>query len=254
MPALLDALRTRRYRILSGLPYLPSRCLKHEGFMNLPTERPYYWLFALLALVGLAADQASKYVVFAKLYPGDREGLTQLDVIPNYFALRTAYTGAQFPDNEWQSPLRTLSGPRVPHVNRGALFGIGNEGESGMNSVFAVVSVLAAGFILLWAARSSVAQDRFLSIALGLILGGTLGNLYDRVIFNGVRDFLYCYYVYHVDGVAKERPWPDFNIADCCLVCGAGVLLVHSFFVTEKAPDKVEAAAPLQATTPVNGV
>jgi signal peptidase II len=221
--------------------------------MKPTTERTYYWLFALLALVGLAADQASKYVVFAKLYPSDRERLTQLDVVPGYFALRTFYTYDQFPDQEWLSPLRTLSGPRVPHVNRGALFGIGNgEGDAGMNGLFAVISVLAAGFILIWAARPLVAQDRFLSIALGLILGGTIGNLYDRIVFNGVRDFLYCYYETHV--------WPDFNIADCCLVCGAGVLLVHSFLVSEKstppspAGPATEAAAPMQATSPANGV
>ena len=39
--------------------------------MKFSMERPYLWLFAILALVGLAADQASKYVVFARLYPAE---------------------------------------------------------------------------------------------------------------------------------------------------------------------------------------
>ena len=220
--------------------------------MKLPTERRFYWLFAILAVVGLVADLSSKYVVFAKLYPVDGERLTQLDVIPGCFALRTFYNFESFPADDRLAPLRTLSGPRIPHVNKGALFGIGNEGESGMNSVFAVISVLAGGFIVLWARRPSVAQDRFLSIALGLILGGTIGNLFDRIVFSGVRDFLFCYYQDHV--------WPDFNIADCCLVCGAGVLLVHSFLVGEKTsqpstPDSTsEAITSLQTTSPANGV
>src|SRR5277367_4291792 len=69
MSPLLDAPRRLRYRTLSGLPCLPS--LTHEGLMKFSTDRPYLLLFGLLAFVGLVADQASKYVVFAKLYPDD---------------------------------------------------------------------------------------------------------------------------------------------------------------------------------------
>ena len=197
--------------------------------MKFSTERPYLWLFAILAVVGLAADQASKYVVFAKLYPdapGDQT--IPLDVIPSYFALQTNYTHDQDAGDLPLSFLRTIGGDRLPHVNKGALFGIGNSGD-GMNPYFAALSILAACFITFWASRPSVAGDRFLCLALGLILGGTLGNLYDRIVFGGVRDFLHCYYGTHV--------WPDFNIADCCLVCGAGVLLAHSLLVTEATPE-----------------
>ena len=64
-------------------------------------------------------------------------------------------------------------------------------------------------------------------VALGLILGGTIGNLYDRLVFGGVRDFLYFYKI----------EWPVFNVADCCLVVGAGVLLVQALFVAP-APEQ----------------
>ncbi len=57
-------------------------------------------------------------------------------------------------------------------------------------------------------------------MALGLILSGTLGNLFDRVVFNGGRDFLYFYWI----------EWPVFNVADCCLVCGAFLLLAQAFW------------------------
>ena len=68
--------------------------------------------------------------------------------------------------------------------------------------------------------RPTTARDRALCGALGLILAGTLGNLYDRLIFDGVRDFLYFHWF----------EWPVFNLADCCLVCGAFLLLVQAFW------------------------
>lgn len=212
--------------------------------MNAATTRPYLWLFGILAIVGLVADQTSKYVVFTKLYPAEAESETVVPVIHGLFSLRTMYTFTVDPGDQTLSRLRTVSGERLPHVNKGALFGIGNDGD-GLNHVFAIISVLAAGFIVFWASRPSVASDRFLCLALGLILGGTLGNFYDRIVFGGVRDFLHCYYESHV--------WPDFNIADCCLVCGAGVLLVHSFLVTEPAKQP-EPAPALQTTTPAGGL
>ena len=66
--------------------------------------------------------------------------------------------------------------------------------------------------------------EKWLMAALGLILGGTVGNLYDRLVFNGVRDFLYFYYI----------EWPVFNFADCCLVVGAGLLLVQAIFASRQ--------------------
>ena len=75
------------------------------------------------------------------------------------------------------------------------------------------------------------AGDGWLCTALGLILAGTLGNLFDRVVFGGVRDFLYFYWI----------EWPVFNVADCFLVCGAGLLLLQAF--TSSAADKHKPAA-----------
>jgi signal peptidase II len=220
--------------------------------MNAASQRPHLWLVGLMALVGLAADQASKYVVFAKLYSGDH----RQEIFSGYFDLRVLYTSKPDPGDQPLSFLRTISADHLPHVNRGALFGIGNaeDGSEGWNTFFACISVAAAIFIVFWVRRPSVAQDRFLCLALGLILAGTLGNLYDRVVFGGVRDFLHCYYTYQVDGVARERIWPDFNIADCCLVCGACTLLVHSFFVSEKTTEPAKAEAAELPATPAGSV
>ena len=59
-----------------------------------------------------------------------------------------------------------------------------------------------------------------------------LGNLFDRIVFHGVRDFLYFYWF----------EWPVFNIADCLLVCGAAVLLLQAFFTPHESKPQLVAA------------
>jgi signal peptidase II len=107
--------------------------------------------------------------------------------------------------------------------------------------VFAVVSVLAAAAIVIWALRPATARDGLLCTALGLILGGTLGNLYDRAVFGGVRDFLHFYWF----------EWPVFNVADCCLVFGAGLLLIQAVWA-KPATDPAKPAEPATAAPSVN--
>jgi lipoprotein signal peptidase len=188
-------------------------------------EPSYRRLFWSLALIGLIVDQASKYIVFHELYqiatPYGAGKKGEVDLIPGAFKLLAQFSGEQDEGRDAFSPLRTWGSDLLPQVNRGALFGIGNGSAGDANTVFAVVSVLAAVAIICWSMRRNTGRERFLCLSLGLILAGTLGNLYDRVVFGGVRDFLYWYL-----GV----DWPVFNIADCCLVCGAGLLLLQAFF------------------------
>lgn len=181
----------------------------------LHAPRSYRWLFWSLALVGLAVDLGSKYVVFATL-PDQR-----LEVIPGAFSFIAEYTPEKDPGG-LLSPLRRISSDYLPRVNRGALFGLGADtGDGGdANTLFAVVSLVAAVAIIFWSTRPLAAHDRLLCLALGLILAGAAGNLYDRLVFGGVRDFLHWYYLVN---------WPVFNVADCCLVCGAGLLLLQAF-------------------------
>src|SRR5262249_6078312 len=80
--------------------------------------------------------------------------------------------------------------------------------------------IFAAVAMVYWGSRPTTARDPALCLALGLILAGTLGNLYDRLIFSGVRDFLHFYWF----------RFPVFNVADCCLVVGAFLLLTQAFF------------------------
>jgi lipoprotein signal peptidase len=183
------------------------------------TERSYRWLLCLLVLVGLSLDQATKYGVFKWLYTEDSDG-GSYEVVPGAFKLLAQYTKEAETGEGLRATLRTWSAARLPKVNQGALFGLGGEYKVYANSIFAVISVAAALAIAFWSTRPATARDGALCAALGLILAGTLGNLYDRLVFHGVRDFLYFYWI----------EWPVFNVADCCLVIGAFLLLAQAFF------------------------
>lgn len=213
---------------------------------NLKSDRAYLKLFWAMALVGFVVDQGSKYGVFSYLY---NDGLgDEIQVIPSAFKLIAQYTKDP-PQRETgeglMARLRTVSGEVLPYVNRGALFGLGGRDSRGRdaNHLFAVVSVAAAIAIVYWISRARTARDRLLCMSLGLILAGTLGNLFDRVVFQGVRDFLYWYYI--VD-------WPVFNIADCCLVCGASLLLLQAFLAQPQpsTSEVVSVAAEPQVAEP----
>ena len=173
---------------------------------------------------GVVVDQATKYGVFKWLYPAVGETRGEYQVVPGTFKLVAEFTGHSETAGGLRAWLRTVSGDMLPHVNHGALFGwkafLDGEKYAWLpNLLFAAVSVLAAGAIIAWSLRKSTVRDFALCAALGLILAGTLGNLYDRIVFDGVRDFLYFYLI----------EWPVFNVADCCLVCGAFLLLIQAF-------------------------
>jgi lipoprotein signal peptidase len=211
-------------------------------------ERSYRGLLWGLALVGTALDQATKYGIFRWLYNPDwvtspefaKDSFTpegSYEVFPGAFRFLAQFTKNIDATAGWRGTLRTLSGDLLPKVNQGALFGLGQEYAHWANSIFAVVSVVAAVAIFYWSTRRTTARDPFLCTALGLILAGTLGNLYDRLMFGGVRDFLHFYWF----------EWPVFNVADCCLVCGACLLLAQAFLSRPVAPEPVEAASQVPA-------
>jgi signal peptidase II len=205
-------------------------------------ERSYRGLLWALVLIGAATDQASKYEVFRKLY-NEGHG-DQLVVVPGAFKLLAQFTDQEGSSESVLSSLRTWSGPALPRVNHGALFGIrlgfGDQDAWLANTVFAIVSFMAAAAIIYWSTRPATFRDPFLSAALGLILAGTLGNLYDRLVFHGVRDFLYFHWI----------EWPVFNVADCCLVCGAFLLLAQAVMHRPVAPAPEREADLSLATVP----
>jgi lipoprotein signal peptidase len=194
-------------------------------------ERSYRGLFWTLAVGGALLDQVTKYRVFRWLY-NDGQG-DQFEVVPGAFRLLAQFTGKQETGTGFLAALRTWGGDTLPKVNHGALFGLGNDHVALANGLFAVVSLVAALALGYWGLRRARAGEGLLCAALGLILAGTLGNLYDRIVFGGVRDFLYFYWI----------EWPVFNVADCCLVCGASLLLLQAFSTRTAPTPRREKAA-----------
>ena len=172
-------------------------------------------LFIFLAIFGFSVDIVSKYVAFRSMYNGTSSNF--YDLIPGVFQFHVEFLPDKKRGECWFS---AFNGPIPPRVNHGALYGIGNDQTRLANRFFAGVSFIAAVAVGWWGTRPSTRNDRILTFALGLILGGTSGNLYDRIVFGGVRDFLHWYLF----------DFPVFNIADSCLVVGAITLLFHAFF------------------------
>ncbi len=204
--------------------------------MDERSYRSYRGLLWSLMLIGTSLDQISKYGVFKWLYKEGEGG--EYVLIPGVFKLLAQFTGGRDTASGLLHSLRTWSGEALPKVNHGALFGLGGEYASWANTIFAVVSILAAVAITYWSTRRATTRDMFLCAALGLILAGTLGNLYDRLVFGGVRDFLYFHWF----------EFPVFNVADSCLVCGAGLLLLQAFW-NRPVPEARTASMQLSAVS-----
>lgn len=123
-------------------------------------------------------------------------------------------------------------------VNLGAFNGwFGNL--PGLLRAVSIIAVVVTFLIVAVPARAGP----MLVIALGLLAGGAVGNLYDRIVFGGVRDFIK---FYHGDWV-----WPNFNVADSAICTGVGLLLLREILMMRKKPEE-ESAEPAKTaeTTP----
>ncbi len=109
--------------------------------------------------------------------------------------------------------------------NTGMAFGM----LRGWNPVFIIVGFVAIGFIFVYYRQFKASG--WMKISTGLLLGGALGNLTDRIIFGYVTDFLQFRWWF-----INLRWWPSFNIADACVVAGA-VMLILGMFERSKSVD-----------------
>ena len=106
----------------------------------------------------------------------------------------------------------------VHSENRGVAFGIFNDSTSEWRTTLLVLASLAAVAlvgVMLWNAQR---LDRFSLWGLSLILGGAAGNVFDRMLYGRVTDFLLLY--------IGSFQWPAFNVADSAIVVGSGFLLL----------------------------
>ena len=112
---------------------------------------------------------------------------------------------------------------RLTHTeNTGAAFSLFADSPSHWKTTllisFSVVAMVVVS-VLLWKQARALTMT---GVALSLILGGAVGNLWDRVASGRVVDFLLIYY--------KQYQWPVFNLADSSIVIGASLLVLEIFF------------------------
>ncbi len=156
---------------------------------------PFHW-FALLAVAfcAVVADQVTKQIVVSQLALGE-----SVHVV---------------------GPLE------VRHVtNPGIAFGL----FSSWASIVTILTAVAVGWMLVYFARAG-ARHPVLPVALGLLVGGSLSNLIDRIRLGHVTDFL------------DLRFWPAFNLADTFIVIGVAILLA-ALVLAERQP-RLRRSAP----------
>jgi len=103
--------------------------------------------------------------------------------------------------------------------NKGAAFGFLST-ASGWQNLFFIGVALVATVVILYLLRRMGTKDRFLAVALALILGGAIGNLIDRLLYGHVVDFVDVYYgAWH---------WPAFNVADSAITVGAVLIVLDA--------------------------
>jgi signal peptidase II len=122
----------------------------------------------------------------------------------------------------------------ITHVeNRGAAFGIFNDSPSewkiALLVLFSIVALVVVS-ALLWRSSHTMTAS---AVGLSLILGGALGNLWDRLLTGRVVDFLLVY--------IGSYQWPAFNVADSAIVVGAGLLVFEILFTKTEAEQEKSA-------------
>lgn len=173
-----------------------SESLRKKG-KNMPTEiaikkSGLRWLW--VALLVLITDRITKHLALEYLPP-----YAEVPVI-KYFNLSLAY-------------------------NSGAAFSFLNSASGWQTYLFGGIAVAVCIGLLVWLSRLSSSQ-RWLCIALTLVMGGALGNLSDRFLYGHVIDFL--------DFYVNDWHWPAFNIADSAICVGAVMLLLDALWVRKK--------------------
>ena len=122
--------------------------------------------------------------------------------------------------------------------NRGAAWGfLSRAGEQFRVPFFYLVSIAAVIFIFTYYRKLQVHQ-RYLQIALGLVLGGAVGNALDRILRGYVIDFI----DWHLNDPGWRNPsrhWPTFNVADSGISVGLALLLLEALFVKKGIKQKV---------------
>lgn len=111
--------------------------------------------------------------------------------------------------------------------NYGAAFSFLSDAGGWQRWFFSIIALGVSGLLMYWMRISSVSQRR-INIAYALIIGGALGNLFDRLVHGYVIDFL--------DFYLGSSHWPAFNLADSAICVGAALVVLDSFMAEKTSP------------------
>ncbi len=110
--------------------------------------------------------------------------------------------------------------------NRGAAFGFLNRSDIEWQFWLFLAATLVSAVVIFLLARAARKHERWLFVGLGLVLGGAVGNLIDRIRFRAVVDFF--------DFFVGQWHWPAFNVADIAICCGAGLVCLSLWLYGER--------------------
>ncbi len=105
--------------------------------------------------------------------------------------------------------------------NTGAAFSFLSDAGGWQRWFFAVLAIAVSIVIVVWLKRLKK-NERRLAVALSLVLGGAVGNVWDRIVHGYVIDFIDVYY--------GDWHWPAFNVADSAICVGAALLIIDALF------------------------
>lgn len=143
-------------------------------------------IYYVIALIAILVDQGTKYVIASQMELNEK-----ISVIGDFFLITS-------------------------HRNRGAAFGILED----QRWFFIVVTTIVVIGLVWYINKVRTMPGKLLPVALGLVLGGAIGNFIDRVLYGEVVDFLMFNF--------GSYTFPIFNIADSCIVIGVGLIILDT--------------------------
>ena len=154
--------------------------------------------YYLLAVAIIVLDQVTKYWVQGSFFEGQR-----LQLLP-FFDFTLVY-------------------------NKGAAFSFLANESGWQRWFFAAIAIGVSIALTIWL-MTLKSTEKWIAAALVLIIGGALGNLYDRMVFGHVIDFIHVHW--------GENYFPAFNIADSAITMGAIMLIIDSLFLSSENTEK----------------
>ena len=149
-------------------------------------------IFLAVTFCGVLLDLITKWIIFKNF-----KDVGRYVIIPNFLGI-------------------------IYSKNEGIVFGFA-QGKSDILIFFSIAAIIA----IFWFYKNFDRSRLFPNIAFGMILSGAIGNLWDRIFYHYVRDFIDVH-------LGMKYHWPTFNIADSLICIGVGLLFYETLFIKKQ--------------------